>query len=138
MTFRIDQNWGNADKFFFSYSSRDQEQLNGTPALPPPLDNNFFKSRFSHYIRFGWDRTISPTLLNHFTVGFNRLNDPSRGVAVTGQDWEKTLGINGASGIGFPGFSFLGIPVSVGYNSFCAVSFHIPIPITLISTATLS
>ncbi len=33
MTFRIDQNWGNADKFFFSYSSRDQEQLNGTPAL---------------------------------------------------------------------------------------------------------
>src|SRR5713101_4416169 len=138
MTFRIDQNWGNADKFFFSYSSRDQEQLNGTPALPPPLDSNFFKSRFSHYIRFGWDRTISPTLLNHFTVGFNRLNDPSRGVAVTGQDWEKTLGINGASGIGFPGFSFGGSPVSVGYNGFGGGSFDIAIPNSLIFADSVS
>jgi hypothetical protein len=138
MTFRIDQNWGNADKFFFSYSSRDQEQLNGTPALPPPLDGNFFKSRFSHYIRFGWDRTISPTLLNHFTVGFNRLNDPSRGVAVTGQDWEKTLGITGASGIGFPGFSFGGSPVSIGYNGFGGGSFDIAIPNSLIFADSVS
>src|SRR5215472_13811959 len=29
-TFRIDQNWGINNKFFFSYSSRDQEQLNGS------------------------------------------------------------------------------------------------------------
>src|SRR5712692_4197263 len=138
MTFRIDQNWGNADKFFFSYSSRDQEQLNGTPALPPPLDGNFFKSRFSHYIRFGWDRTINPNLLNHFTFGFNRLNDPSKGVAVTGQDWEKTLGITGASGIGFPGFSFGGSPVSVGYNGFGGGGFDIAIPNSLIFADSVS
>src|SRR5712692_7975208 len=138
MTFRIDQDWGNANKFFFSYSSRDQEQLNGTPALPPPLDGNFFKSRFSHYIRFGWDRTISPNLLNHFTFGFNRLNDPSKGVAVTGQDWEKTLGITGASGIGFPGFSFGGSPVSVGYNGFGGGSFDIAIPNSLIFADSVS
>jgi hypothetical protein len=138
MTFRIDQNWGNADKFFFSYSSRDQEQLNGTPALPPPLDGNFFKSRFSHYIRFGWDRTIGPSLLNHFTVGFNRLYDPSKGVAVTGQDWEKTLGITGASGIGFPGFSFGGSPLSIGYNGFGGGSFDIAIPNSLIFADSVS
>jgi carboxypeptidase family protein len=138
MTFRIDHNWGNANKFFFSYSSRDQEQLNGTPALPPPLDQNFFKSRFSHYIRFGWDRTISPTLLNHFTVGFNRLNDPSRGVAVTGQDWEKTLGISGASGIGFPGFSFGGSPIVGGYQGFGGGSFDIAIPNSLIFADSVS
>ncbi len=138
MTFRIDQDWGNANKFFFSYSSRDQEQLNGTPALPPPLDGNFYKSRFSHYIRFGWDRTIGPSLLNHFTVGFNRLNDPSKGVAVTGQDWEQTLGIAGASGIGFPGFSFGGSPVSVGYNGFGGGSFDIAIPNSLIFADSVS
>src|SRR5712692_8695253 len=138
MTFRIDQNWGSADKFFFSYSSRDQEQLNGTPALPPPLDQNFFKSRFPHYIRFGWDRTISPTLLNHFTVGFNRVNDPSRGVAVTGQDWEKTLGITGASGIGFPQFGFGGSPLSIGYNGFGGGSFDIAIPNSLIFADSVS
>src|SRR6266481_6080253 len=58
MSFRIDQNWGTRSKFFFSYSSRDVEALNGTPALPPPLDQNFFRSRFSHYLRFGWDDTL--------------------------------------------------------------------------------
>src|SRR5256885_1998120 len=30
MSFRIDQNWGNNDRFYFSYSSRDQEALSGT------------------------------------------------------------------------------------------------------------
>ncbi|MBZ5654549.1 MAG: carboxypeptidase-like regulatory domain-containing protein [Acidobacteriia bacterium] len=138
MTFRIDQDWGNANKFWFSYSSRDQEQLNGTPALPPPLDQNFFKSRFSHYIRFSWDRTISQTLLNHFTVGFNRLNDPSKGVAVTGQDWEQTLGITGASGIAFPQFGFGGSPLNVGYQGFGGGSFDNAIPNSLIFADSVS
>ena len=130
-TFRIDQNWGTRSKFFFSYSSRDQEQLNGTPALPPPLDQNFFKSRFSHYLRFGWDDTLSSTLMNHFNVGFNRLNDPSKGVAVTGQDWEKTLGISGASGPGFPQFGFGGSPLGIGYLGFGGGSFDNAIPNSL-------
>jgi len=57
MSFRIDHNLATNHKLFFSYSSRDQEQLNGTPNIPGLLDPNFFKSRFSHYIRFGWDDT---------------------------------------------------------------------------------
>jgi hypothetical protein len=137
-TFRIDQNWGTRSKFFFSYSSRDQEQLNGTPALPPPLDQNFFKSRFSHYLRFGWDDTLSSTLLNHLTVGFNRLNDPSKGVAVTGQDWEKTLGITGASGPGFPQFGFGGSPLGIGYQGFGGGSFDNAIPNSLILADSVS
>src|SRR5258708_1741319 len=115
-SFRIDQNLGANNKFFFSYSSRDNEQLNNIAALPPPLDTNYFKSRFAHYLRFGWDRTLSSTLLNHFNVGFNRLNDPSKGVSVTGQDWEKTLGITGASVPRFPVFNFGGSPVNVVYH----------------------
>src|SRR5216683_3025234 len=138
MTFRIDQNWGTANKFFFSYSSRDQEQLNGTPALPPPLDQNFFKSRFSHYLRFGWDRTFSASLLNHFNVGFNRLNDPSKGVAVTGQDWPKTLGIAGASGPGFPQFGFGGSPLGIGYKGVGGGSFDNAIPNSLLVADSVS
>ncbi len=137
-TFRIDQNWGTRSKFFFSYSSRDQEQLNGTPALPPPLDQNFFKSRFSHYLRFGWDDTLSSTLMNHFNVGFNRLNDPSKGVAVTGQDWEKTLGISGASGPGFPQFGFGGSPLGIGYLGFGGGSFDNAIPNSLLVADSVS
>ncbi len=138
MTFRIDQNLGTKDKFFFSYSSRDQEQLNGTPALPPPLDSNFYKSRFSHYLRFGWDRTLSSTLLNHLNLGLNRLNDRSQGTAVTGQDWEKTLGITGASGPGFPQFGFGGSPLGIGYSGFGGGSFDVAIPNSLLVSDSVS
>ena len=138
MTFRIDQNLGTKNKFFFSYSSRDQEQLNGTPALPPPLDGNFYKSRFSHYLRFGWDDTLSPSLLNHFNVGLNRLNDRSKGTAVTGQDWEKTLGITGASGPGFPQVGFGGSPLGIGYSGFGGGSFDTAIPNSLLVSDSVS
>ena len=138
MTFRIDQDWGNTNKFFFSYSSRDQEQLNGNPGLPPPLDTNFFKSRFSHYLRFGWDKTISSTLLNHFNVGFNRLNDPSIADSFTGQDWLKTLGIPGASGVLFPKLTFNASGLNIGYNAFSAGNFDNAIPNGLIVADSVS
>src|SRR6266481_3533489 len=132
MSFRIDENWGNSNKFFFSYSSRDQEQFNGTQALPPPLDSNFFKSRFSHYLRFGWDKTISSSLLNHFNVGFNRLYDPSKADSFTGQDWPQTLGIPGASGVLFPVFTFHASALNIGYQGFSAGNFDVAIPNGLI------
>jgi hypothetical protein len=138
ITFRVDHNLGTKDKFFFSYSSRDQEQLNGTPALPPPLDQNFFKSRVSHYLRFGWDRTLSPSLLNHLNLGLNRLYDQSTGVSVTGQDWEKTLGISGASGPGFPQFGFGGSPLGIGYSGFGGGSFDTAIPNSLLVSDSVS
>src|SRR5215472_8212686 len=138
MSFRIDQNWGEKNKFWFSYNDRDLEALNGTPALPPPLDPNFFRSRVSHYLRFGWDRTLSATLLNHFNVGFNRLNDPSVGVSVTGEDWPAVLGISGASGPGFPGFDFSGSPLGIGYQGFGGGSFDNAIPNSLIVADSVS
>jgi hypothetical protein len=138
MTFRIDENWGNSNKFFFSYSSRDQEQFNGSQALPPPLDTNFFKSRFSHYLRFGWDKTISSSLLNHFNVGFNRLNNPSRADSFTGQDWPNTLGIPGASGILFPVFTFHADSLNIGYQAFSAGNFDVAIPNGLIVADSVS
>jgi hypothetical protein len=67
MSFRIDQNWGTKNKFFFSYSSRDQETPSGANSFPGPLNNNFFNSNFTHYVRFGWDYTVTPNWLNTFT-----------------------------------------------------------------------
>src|SRR5713226_1134280 len=138
MSFRIDQNWGNSNKFFFSYSSRDQEEFNGNQVLPAPLDVNFFKSRFSHYLRFGWDKTISSSLLNHFNVGFNRLVDPSRADSFTGQDWPKTLGIPNASGVLFPVFTFDANALGIGYQGFSAGNFDIAIPNGLIVSDSVS
>jgi len=137
-TFRIDQNLGSSNKFFFSYSSRDQETFNGSQVLPAPLDTNFFKSRFSHYLRFGWDKTISASLLNHFNIGFNRLYDPSRADSFTGQDWPKTLGIPSASGILFPVFIFHASALNIGYQQFSAGNFDVAIPNGLIVADSVS
>ena len=137
-SFRIDHNVGENNKLFFSYSSRDQEQINGTPSLPAPLDPNFFKSRFSHYLRFGWDDTLSSNLLNHFNIGLNRLNDPSRGVSRTGQDWEKTLGISGASGVYFPVMNFFGSPLNIGYQTVGGGNADIAIPNSLLVADSVS
>src|SRR6266480_7066137 len=116
MSFRIDQNWGNNDRFYFSYSSRDQEALSGTPTLPGVLDPNFFNSNFTHYVRFGWNRTISTSLANNFTIGLNRLNNLSKAESVNGTDWPKELGISGAARPVSPQSTFNGSPLGTAYQ----------------------
>ena len=103
MTFKIDYNVSANGKAFFSYSSRDQEALNGSAILPRPLDPNFINSNFTHYVRFGYDYTFSPTLLNHFVIGLNRLTNFSKGQSVTGVDWDALLGLATPAGTCFRG-----------------------------------
>jgi hypothetical protein len=138
MSFRIDQNWGNNDRFFFSYSSRDQETLAGTPTLPGILDPNFFNSNFTHYLRFGWNHTISTSLANSFTIGLNRLNNLSKAVSVNGTDWPAELGISGADGPVFPQFSFNGSPLGIFYQGFSSQSFNGHVPNSLVTADNLS
>ena len=142
MTFRIDQNWGMKNKFFFSYSSRDQGVLNGNSLLPPPLDPNFSNSNFTHYERFGWDYTISTSLLNHLTVGLNRLSNFSRGESVTGVDWDKVLGIGNASGPVFPPIQFnttISDPTfGIGYQNLSAANDDGNIPNSLVVAESVS
>jgi hypothetical protein len=106
MSFRIDQNLGQKHKVFFSYSSRDNENINGSPSLPNPLDTTFFSSFFTHYLRAGWDYFISPTLFNHLNVGLNRVNSDSIATSVNGTDWDAAIGLTGASGPTFPPIAF--------------------------------
>jgi len=132
MSFRIDQNLGAKNKLFFSYSSRDQETPNGSDDLPGPLNNNFFNSNFTHYLRAGWDSTISSKLLNTFTVGFNRLNNLSKADSVNGTDWPALLGISNANGPVFPQFSFNGSPIVSSYTGFSTQSFNGHVPNSLV------
>jgi len=134
MSFRIDQNWGVKNKFFFSYSSRDQETPNGADNLPGPLNNNFFNSNFTHYVRAGWNYTISPNLLNTFAVGFNRLNNLSKASSVNGTDWPAVLGLGNATGPVFPQFSFNGSPDGIGYTGFSTQSFNGHVPNSLVTS----
>jgi hypothetical protein len=127
MSFRIDENLTDKNKLFFSYSSRESSQLQSTPSLPEPVDpGNYHNNYFTHYTRFGWDYLISPTLLNHLTVGLNRVWTASLGVSVNGTDWAKTLGIAGVSGQTFPDFEFSGGLSSYSYLGGGNNDRHIP------------
>ena len=113
-SFRIDDNLTDKNKLFFSYSSRESTYLNGTnPSLPFPVDpGNYHNRYYVHYLRLGYDFMASPTLLNHLVIGFNRVWTASIGESVNGSDWDKVLGIAGASGQTFPSFNFGGGGVS--------------------------
>jgi Carboxypeptidase regulatory-like domain len=115
MSFRIDQSLSDKSKIFFSYSSRDNENINGQPAFPQPLDTTFFSSFFTHYERVGWDYFVSPKLMNHFNVGLNRVNSNSVAGAVNGTDWDAKIGLQGANGPTFPPLTFSG---NYGYASY--------------------
>jgi hypothetical protein len=115
MTFRIDESVTDKSKMFFSYSSREQNSLNNNPSIPGPADGTYKNRYLTHYLRYGWDYMVSPTLLNHFVVGLNRLTTASIGVSVNGTDWPTKLGISNAFGQVFPTFQFSGSPLGTGY-----------------------
>jgi len=138
MSFRIDQNWGTKDKFFFSYSARDQGTPAGVDDLPGPLDGNFHNINFTHYLRFGWDYTPTTNWLNSFTIGLNRLNNQSQANSVNGSNWPAVLGIGNASGTVFPQISFNGSPVGIGYTGFSTESDNGHIPNSLVTADNVS
>jgi hypothetical protein len=116
-TFRIDENLTQKNKLFFSYSSREQDYLNGSyQDLPGPIGDDYINYYFTHYIRVGWDYIISPTVLNHLTVGFNRIYTAAKAPSVNGTDWPSTLGIANANGPVFPQFQFNGAQYGISYS----------------------
>jgi hypothetical protein len=116
-SFRIDENLTQKSKLFFTYHSREQNFLNGGDfPLPAPITpDNYFNHYFTHYLRVGWDFLATPTLLNHLTVGFNRVYTEAKSPGVDGTDWPQALGIAGASGQTFPIFEFNGGQYSISY-----------------------
>jgi len=72
---KIDHQLNQKDKFGFLYHYGVTLQLpsGGTPpGLPSPLNNDFqYGDTHTYVYRLTWDRTISPTVLNHFSGGVN-------------------------------------------------------------------
>ena len=140
-TFRIDEALTDKNKLFFSYSSREQSLLNGNNLdLPAPLTpGNYFNYYFTHYLRLGWDYLASPTVLNHLTVGLNRVYTASKDLSVNGSDWEKTLGISGASGLVFPHFSqFNGGQYGISYSAMGTGNYSLQVPNALVVADSVS
>jgi Carboxypeptidase regulatory-like domain len=114
-TFRFDHNLSTRHKLYFTYSSRDNARTSTTPIFDNPAGQGRFQDFFTHYIRVGWDFTLSPTKLNHLNLGYNRTNSLNVGAGVkVGGNLAAALGISGTAGDQTPGTPFPTIGVFEG------------------------
>ncbi len=71
------------EQIFGSYNTRQNFHLTGQPDFPVPFNNSGYPQTFTtHYGRAGWDYTLTPTLLNHLNLGYNRTNSAERGLII--------------------------------------------------------
>jgi Carboxypeptidase regulatory-like domain len=120
-TFRIDQNISQKSKAYFTYSSRENHRISTNPQWAGPSGYGRTQAFTTHYIRFGYDYTITSSMLNHLSLGYNRTNSANIGAGVTlgnGTDWDQKLGISGLSGPMFPSITFSGGAAGEGYTGF--------------------
>jgi len=139
-SFRIDENLTEKNKLFFSYHSREQNVINAFNFdLPTPLTpNNYYNYYFTHYLRFGWDYIVSPSVLSHLTVGFNRVFTADKPPSLNGSDWEKVLNIPGASGPTFPQIAFNGAQFGIGYSNLSNNNYNQQVPNALVVADSIS
>jgi hypothetical protein len=120
-TIRIDYNASEKNKFYASYSSRENNLVTGGYAqLPYPVSPNTWKQDFTtHFGRFGWDYIISPNLLNHFNFGFNRSNSVNFQQSIfAGQNWNSMVGIGNAPvSKNFPEINVGSSILNLGYSA---------------------
>jgi hypothetical protein len=63
--------------------------------------------------RFSYDVTITPTVLNHFGIGYNRFGNLNQSAFVD-QGWPEKIGLTDLPGTHFPTLNFTGTPYQGG------------------------
>src|SRR5581483_4078798 len=95
-TIRIDETINDKNKIWGSYSSRDNVRNSPTNRafLGPQDYATQIQNFITHFGRGGWDYVISPTLLNHLNIGYNRTNSINYSYeAATKINYAQQLGI---------------------------------------------
>ncbi len=105
---KIDQNFGSKIKLSGYYATQGTTKSNGVDGLPAVLSTVRIQAIFSKMARGNFDYTISPTLLFHFSSGFQSHKNPDTVPPVSGEYDNTQLGIVGSPGNGFPRFGALG------------------------------
>ncbi len=106
-TIRIDQNISDRSKIFASYDTRQNFKLTGQPDFPEPFNNNGYVQTFTtHYSRAGWDFTITPNILNHVNVGYNRTNSVNLSSTLDTTQTAAKAGLPGDYSVFFPIINF--------------------------------
>ena len=116
---RIDENISDAHKVFFSYHSRENTRYAGLQVAPAVIDPGGWPQDFiTHYLRTGWNYTISPTMVNALNIGYNRTNSINVASAVSQAasgnfSWAEKLGIKNVTGVPAHQFPNVGMGESI-------------------------
>ncbi|HEY0794386.1 MAG TPA: carboxypeptidase regulatory-like domain-containing protein [Acidisarcina sp.] len=114
-TIRIDETLNAKNSIFGSYNTRENGRYNPpNRAFTGPADYNTQLQDFiTHFGRAGWDYVISPSLLNHLNLGYNRTYSNNGSFeALSGINYAKQLGIANIT-TGLPRFNLDGYsPIS--------------------------
>ncbi len=91
---RLDQNLGSRHHIFFFGSARENTDT-GTQNLPYPINSgNSVTDQYYKYLRVGYDFTVTPHIVNSFTIGGNRVNSFNVAAAtLTHTNFDAELGI---------------------------------------------
>ena len=105
---KIDQNIGSKRKIAGYFSEEDTDKANGVDGLPAVISQ--VRDQFIRYktVRLNYDETVTPTLLFHFGVGFERHRNPDTNTTLSTGFCLTCIGITGAPGTGFPRISGIG------------------------------
>ena len=101
------------------YYNQEFRERNNSPTgrwgIPPgtPTDVYQLQNTPGKLARISEDWTITPRMLNHFAVGYNRFGNLNYSVYVN-QDWPSKIGLQNVPGTHFPILRFTGRPVFGG------------------------
>ena len=102
--------------FFFTTISRQRSNTgNGGWAVPgdSPLDTWHFQNNPGKIIRANHYWTITPSIMNHLGVGYQRFTNLFT-TSFSSQNWGSTLGIQNTAATAFPTITFAGGQQSLG------------------------
>jgi hypothetical protein len=112
------------DKHKISASFVDNDRLwwryGDGPHLPGPIPNapmagDAERPMPGKIVRLAEDWTISPTIVNHFGYGYNRLQTGWMGSSyLSGQDWASLLGLENVGSANFPTITWQGFDATLG------------------------
>ncbi|MDZ4802450.1 MAG: TonB-dependent receptor [Bryobacteraceae bacterium] len=106
---KIDHNLSDKAKFSAYYSLMRTDKDNGQDGLPDPISARRDQIIRSNTLRINYDHTLTPTLILHAGVGYQRYWNPdSSPQSILAYDPVAGLGLKGGFGVGFPRFTGLG------------------------------
>lgn len=118
LTTKGDHNFNDNNRMSLTFNKNFRQRNNspgGRWGDPPGLPTGVYQLQNTPgtLARFSFDTVVTPTLLNHFAIGYNRFGNLNQSVFVD-QDMPQSVGFQNVPGTHFPALIFSGLPFQGG------------------------